>query len=110
MTTPFLICAAVTAVSAIISLGFSLSSVPNTDGRTRNLAFYTVARSTSFVVISIVPFFNHSNLWLEAATVGMIIVQTCDAFIGITINRMKTLGPAGTATVNLAALAWLLSQ
>jgi hypothetical protein len=40
----------------------------------------------------------------------MIIVQICDAAIGVVIgDRMKTFGPAGTALLNLAAVVWLLS-
>jgi hypothetical protein len=40
----------------------------------------------------------------------MIIVQACDAGIGVAIkDRMKTFGPAGTAVLNLAALIWLPS-
>jgi hypothetical protein len=39
----------------------------------------------------------------------MIIVQAGDAIIGGLIrDRVKTLGPAGTAVVNLAAMIWLL--
>jgi hypothetical protein len=39
----------------------------------------------------------------------MIIVQFCDAAIGVVIeDRMKTFGPAGTALLNLAAVIWLL--
>jgi hypothetical protein len=39
----------------------------------------------------------------------MIIVQAGDAAIGARIrDRMKTLGPAGTAVLNLAAIVWLL--
>lgn len=111
MTTPFLVCAAITAVSALISLGFSIASVPNTTGRTRTLAFYTVARSAAFAVICLVPPFNGSLPWLEAVAVGMILVQACDAVIGVTIqDRMKTFGPAGTAVANLAALAWALGR
>lgn len=110
MTSPFLVCASVTLISALISLGFSVASVPDTSGKTRTLAFYTVARSVAFAVISVVPFFNGSIAWLEAAALGMTILQACDAVIGMTIpDRMKTFGPAGTAVANLAALIWLTS-
>jgi len=40
----------------------------------------------------------------------MIIVQVCDAAVGVVIKDwMKTFGPAGTALLNLAAVIWLLS-
>jgi len=111
MSMPFLICAAITAISAIISLGFSIASVPNTTGKTRTLAFYTCARSIAFAIISVCPFVNGSMRWLQAAAAGMILVQAFDAVIGVTIkDTMKTFGPAGTAIANLAALVWLMSK
>ena len=111
MSIPFLICAAITAISAFISLGFSIASALNTTGKTRTLAFYTISRSIAFAVISAVPFLSGSIPWLEAIAVGMIILQAGDAVIGMTIHdRMKTFGPAGTAIANLAALVWLISQ
>lgn len=111
MTAPFLVCAAITAISALISLGFSFAALANTVGHTRTLALYTLARSIAFAIVSLVPVFNGSLAWLEAAAVGMTILQACDAVIGVTIHdRMKTLGPAGTAVANLAALVWLTMQ
>ena len=49
-------------------------------------------------------------MWLEAAASCMIIVQGCDAATGVGINdRLKTIGPAAPALLNLAPLFWLLS-
>jgi hypothetical protein len=111
MTTPFLVCAIVTAVSAFVSLGFSLASVPGAKGQTRTLALYTCARSIAFAIISVVPLATGWSLWLEAVAVGMIILQALDACVGVDIgDRMKTLGPAGIAVANLAALVWLISH
>ena len=111
MTTPFLICATVTAVSAFVSLGFSIASVPRANGQTRTLALYTCARSIAFAIISVVPFATGWSLWLEAVAVGMIILQVLDACVGVAISdRMKTFGPAGIAVANLAALLWLISR
>jgi len=111
MTTPFLVCAAVTAVSAFVSLGFSIASVPGANGQTRTLALYTCARSTAFAIVSLVPFATGWRLWLEAVAVGMIILQALDAGVGVTMrDRMKTLGPAAIAVTNLAALVWLISR
>ena len=109
MTTAFLVCAAVTAVSAFVSLGFSIASVPGTDGQTRTLALYACARSTAFAIVSLVPFATGWRLWLEAVAVGMIVVQVLDAGVGVAIrDRMKTLGPAAIAVTNLAALVWIV--
>jgi hypothetical protein len=111
MTTAFLVCATVTAVSAFVSLGFAIASVPRTNGQTRTLALYACARSIAFAVISVVPFATGWRLWLEAVAVGMIILQVLDAGVGLTIrDRMKTFGPAAIAVTNLAALVWLISR
>jgi hypothetical protein len=109
MNVPFLFCAFVTAASAAISLGFSVAAVFNTADEVRNMALYTCARSVALVIASAVPFLTGSTPWLEAIACSMIIVQICDAGIGAVIkDRMKTLGPAGTAVLNLAAVVWLL--
>ena len=111
MTTPFLVCATVTAVSAFVSLGFSLASVPRANGQIRTLALYTCARTIAFAIISVVPFATGWSLWLEAVAVGMTILQVLDACVGVAISdRMKTFGPAGIAVTNLAALMWLISR
>lgn len=111
MSTAFLVCAAVTTISALVSLGFSIASVPGTTGTTRTLALYACARSLALTVISAASFATGASPWLQAAAIAMTVVQGADALIGTTIkDTMKTFGPAGTAVANLAALAWLLSQ
>jgi hypothetical protein len=111
MTIPFLVCAAVTAVSAFVSLGFSVAAVPRANGETRTLALYTCARSIAFAIISVFPFATGWRPWLEAVAVGMIILQALDAGVGITVrDRMKTFGPAAMTVTNLAALVWLISR
>ena len=110
MSMPFIFCAAITSISALISLGFSIASVPGATGQTRALAFYTCARSTAFVIISVYTFVGGSVQWLQAAATGMIIVQALDAAIGVAIkDDVKTFGPAGTAIANVAALVWLVA-
>ena len=110
MTLPFLVCAAVTAISAIVSLGFSIAAVLKADGEAKTMALYACARSLALVLVSAVPLFTGSVAWLLAVACGMTIVQACDAAIGVRIgDRMKTLGPAGTALLNLAATIWLLA-
>src|ERR1700704_1841045 len=110
MNIPFLFCALVTAVSAAISLGFSVTAVFNTADEVRNAALYTCARSVALVIASAVPFLTGSTTWPLANACSMIIVTLCEAAIGVVIkDRMKTFGPAGTALLNLAAVIWLLS-
>jgi hypothetical protein len=119
MTLPFVFCALVTLISAIISLGFSLAAALDTAalgtaalgtiGNARTMAFYACARSVALAIASAIPFLTGSTDWLLAMAWSMIIVQGCDALIGLTIHdRMKTFGPAGTALLNLVAVIWLM--
>ncbi len=110
MSAPLIVCAAISAISAFVSLGFSIASTPNTKGQTRTLALYASARSLEFAIISVVALASGSVQWVQAVAGGMIIVQACDAGIGVTIrDGMKTFCPAGTAIANLAALTWLMN-
>jgi hypothetical protein len=104
-------CALVTALSALVSLGFSVAALATEQGRARTIALYAAARSLAYAVIAAVPLALRLPLWLQAAAVGMIIVQGADALIGLTLSdRLKTLGPALTALVNAAALIWLTAS
>jgi hypothetical protein len=109
MTLPFIFCASVTAISAIISLGFSITAALGATDAARTMALYACARSTALVIASAVPFLTGSTGWLQAMAWSMIVVQACDAVIGATIkDPMKTYGPAGTALLNLMAVIWLI--
>jgi hypothetical protein len=109
LTTPFLVCAAITALSAFISLGFSLAAALSEAGVARTMAFYATARSVALAIASVVPFMTGSVGWLLAVGWIMIIVQALDAIVGVTINdKMKTFGPAATAVLNLFAVMWLI--
>jgi hypothetical protein len=111
MTVPFIVCTSITNISAIISLGFSIAATLNTVNETKTMALYACARSVALVLVSTVPFLTGSTPWLLAVACSMTIVQACDAAIGVTIkDRMKTLGPAGTALLNLLATIWLLNS
>src|SRR6266481_4009819 len=108
MTLPFIFCASITAISAIIGLGFSITAALGATDTARTMALYACARSTALVIASAVPFLTGSTGWLQAMAWSMIIVQACDAVIGGTIkDPMKTYGPAGTALLNLVAVIWL---
>jgi hypothetical protein len=109
MTVAFIFCASITAISAIVSLGFSIAAVLGATGTARTLALYGCARSMALMIASAVPFLTGSAEWLQAIAWSMIVVQAGDAVIGTTIkDRMKTFGPAGTALLNLAAVIWLI--
>src|SRR5882757_1001264 len=107
MTVPFLLCATITAVSALISLGFSIAAIVTSAEATRVVALYVCSRSLALAIASAVPFFTGSSSWLLAVAVCMTIVQTGDAVIGvIKNNRIETFGPLATAAVNLIAIVW----
>ena len=109
MSLPFIFCASITAISAIISLGFSIAAALGATDTARTMALYTCARSAALVIASAVPFLSGSTGWLQAMAWSMIIVQACDAVVGGTINDpMKTYGPAVTALLNLVAVIWLI--
>src|SRR5215203_2549746 len=111
MTISFWSCAAITAISAFTSLGFSVAAARTSEGLARTNALYATARSAPLALASLVTFFSKSNVWLIAIASLMIVVQAIDAVIGINIgDKMKTYGPAITAAANFLALAWLMSQ
>ncbi|MEP6697238.1 MAG: hypothetical protein ABJA34_10205 [Pseudonocardiales bacterium] len=111
MSAAFWGCATVTAISAFVSLGFSVSALAGSDPPGRRSAMYAMARSLALAVAATLALSARSSSWLEAVAVTMIIVQAADAVIGAVIHdRLKTLGPAVTSLVNAVALVWLLSQ
>lgn len=72
---------------------------------------YAFARSLALVVVAIVALFTGSVPFVAAVAIAMIVVQAADAVIGGVIrDRVKTVAPAATAAVNIAALAWLLAS
>ncbi len=91
MTVSFIVCASITAVSAIISLGFSIAAALNTANEAKTMALYACARSVALVLVSVAPFLTGSTPWLLAVACSMTIVQAGDAAIGLRIkDRMKT--------------------
>ena len=109
MSLAFFVCAVVTLVSAVVSLGFSLVAVWSSEGTERDVALYASVRSFAFLVLALVPWLSGSVSWLLAAGWGMTIVQGLDAGVGRKMNdRVKTYGPLAVATFNLVAVIWLM--
>ncbi|PJJ55304.1 hypothetical protein CLV54_3194 [Compostimonas suwonensis] len=72
---------------------------------------YAFARSLALLVVAIVALFTGSVAFVAAIAIAMVIVQVADAVIGVRIrDRLKTVGPAATALVDLAALVWMLAS
>jgi hypothetical protein len=109
MMTPFILCALISATSALVSLGFSIAAERTATGPARTMALYACVRSLALFVASVVPFLSGSVGWLLAVAWSMIIVQALDAIVGMTIkDNVKTFGPAATALLNLAAVIFLI--
>jgi len=109
MTLAFFVCAVVTLISAVVSLGFSLVAILSSEDDARNQALYAAARSFAFLLLSLVPWLTGSVSWLLAAAWGLIVVQALDAGIGHRLgDRIKTWGPLGVSAVNLVAVFWLM--
>jgi hypothetical protein len=107
MTTIFLICAIVTAISAFISFGFSIAALWSTCEAYVN-AMYFLSRSLPLAVVSIVPFFSDSRSWLFAIATAMTIVQAVDACAGFKQrDTRKTVGPIFIFLANLVVLILL---
>lgn len=70
---------------------------------------YAFARSLALAVASTIVLIAGSASWLGVMALTMVIVQGADAVIGAVVrDRMKTVGPALIAALNLAALIWFL--
>jgi hypothetical protein len=91
---------ALTAVSALVSLGFSLAAL-----RTRNFyAEYAAGRSIALVVAVVVAFFVGSQTLVFVLALVMTVVQALDAVVGARQRDvMKTVGPAVLAVVTCVA-------
>lgn len=108
------ICAVFTVISSCVSLGYSsaaVAGVARNERGARSHAEYAFSRSVALTAISVVTLFGERHDWLVATAVAMIVVQAADAVIGSRIpDRLKTLGPAMTAVVNLALLIWYVTR
>lgn len=110
MSLSFWICALITLVNALLSLGFSIDTYRESKSNARTNSMYTIARSSALAVVCFVPLFNHSPSWLIATATTMIIVQFVDTLIGIKLkDQMKILGPFIVAVLNLLALVKYLT-
>ena len=110
MSLPFLVCAAITVVSSLVSLGYSVAALLGASAGEVALARYAASRSVALAAICAVPLMTGSAGQLALAAGAMTIVQALDALIGFRAgDPMKTWGPAATATANLAAVIWMLA-
>jgi len=105
MSAEFWVCATITAVSAFVSLSYSVVGVRGPAGAAATNAMYAFTRSFALAVAATVVLFSQSPSWLRAVAFAMVLVQAADAVIGARLHdRLKTVGPALTAVANLIAL------
>ena len=110
MSLAFWLCAAVTLISSLVSLGFSVAAVRSSTSESAVNAMYATARSASLAIVCLIPLFSQSEQWLFAVALGMTLVQAFDAVVGQRIqDRMKTFGPASLAVLNLVALGYFVA-
>jgi len=111
MPAAFWICAAITLISALVSLGYSIAALVDADSAHRTSPRYAAARSLALASVAVVALFADSQSYLAAVALAMVIVQAADAVVGwLDRDRRKTVGPALTAAANAAALVWLLQH
>jgi hypothetical protein len=101
-------CASVTAISALVSAGFSLAAVfVRTPHDTT--ALYAASRSIALLIAVAVAIFRRSPIGIAALAFVMGLVQLFDGFIGICAHdASKTYGPFVFALLTFLTLARLL--
>ncbi|ROS26284.1 hypothetical protein [Cellulomonas sp. PhB150] len=110
MSFQFWLCAVITAISAYVSLGYSIAALRGADAQAKVGSMYALARSVAVAAAATIAPFTSSVDFVAAVALVMVIVQGADAVVGARIHdRLKTYGPAATAVVNAAALVWLLA-
>lgn len=111
MSPAFWTCAAITAVSAYVSLGYSIAGLRGAEGAARTGSMYAFSRSLALAITATVAPFTRAVAFVGAIALTMVVVQALDAVIGSRLHdRLKTIGPAVTAIADLGALVWLLQQ
>jgi anti-sigma factor RsiW len=104
----FWYCAAVTAISALVSAGFSLAAV---FARTPYdpTALYAASRSIALPIAVAVAIFRRSPISIAALAFVMGLVQLFDGFIGIYAHdASKTYGPFALSLLSFITLTRLL--
>jgi len=106
-TKAFWACALITALSAFISAGFSLSGLSGGSDFNPS-AWYAASRSIALplAVVAVIAVRSRAGLMAMALTMGL--VQAFDTVIGFNLHDpSKTYGPLVLSLATLAALVWL---
>jgi anti-sigma factor RsiW len=101
-------CAVVTAISALVSAGFSLAAV-FARSPFDTTALYAASRSIALPIAAAAAIFRRSSVGIAALALVMGLVQLFDGFIGIYAHdASKTYGPFVLALLTFITLAPLL--
>jgi hypothetical protein len=110
MTVRFWLCAAITAISALVSAGFSIAGLIGSTGGDR-FAQYAASRSVALLIAILFCTALRSRNGIAALALVMSLVQGFDGLIGaLAHDPAKTYGPFVFALANAAALVWLTAR
>jgi hypothetical protein len=108
MSRRFWICAIITAISALVSAGFSVAGLFGPSG-SDSIERYAASRSVALLVAVLCCIGVRSRMGIAALALVMSLVQGFDGVIGsLAHDPAKTYGPFVFALANVAALVWLL--
>lgn len=111
VTFAFWVCTVITAISSVVSFGYSVAGLRGASGVRQAGSLYAFSRSLALLAASVVALFVGAVPFTAAVAIAMVTVQAADAVVGVLVrDRFKTVGPAATAVVNLAAMAWMLAS
>lgn len=100
--------AAMTALSALVSAGYSIAAVAQY-GSANIYALYALSRSVALVPAVGYAIAKRSNAALAATALAMSFIQLIDAWIGsLQHDPAKTFGPLAFAILNFSLLALLM--
>jgi hypothetical protein len=104
----FWICAAITAISAIVSASFSVAGLIGA-GIHNSFALYAASRSIAIPLAVLIFLVLRSRGGIAAMALTMSLVQLFDAVIGVlSHDASKTYGPLFLALIGFASVAFLL--
>jgi hypothetical protein len=104
----FWMCAAITAISAVVSASFSVAGLLG-PGIHDTFAMYATSRSITIPLVVLVFLAFRSRGGIAAMALTMSLVQLFDAVIGVILHdASKTYGPLFLALIGLVSVAFLL--
>jgi hypothetical protein len=104
----FWICAAITAISAVVSASFAVAGLLG-PGIHDTFALYAASRSLAIPLVVLILLGLRSREGIAAMALTMSLVQLFDAVIGVILHdASKTYGPLFLALIGFVSVAFLL--